>query len=651
MAETWDPAKFDRDMQALMEAKLPISESKIKGLKNSAMSHPKQYQDFVRSIEQFLRNSSSDYKLAGMYVIDAIARSAHAIWRKKDDSEDGMTSKQILERFESMFNSIDPTAIFHSCSEKDKGKLIKTADIWGRGGIFSPKVVSYLSKGLSAVSSPKKDSRNIPKLDSQPAAPTNDATALLATLANIAKGQYPNAGTPTIPQQSEDVKEAPGNFDDFDYGDEDDDSSPKKTTASTGPELPAALANLLDTLKQNSSSVSHNNVPDNISHSVVPPSLDKPMPMGNIQTSKSPTDPNFTNSSYQAEDGPWSENSQAVGTSQYQNQVVPPPMAKTNTYGPPSNYQEPSRSPHSTIPRPPNPPVSLLDHPAKMNSIENKQDPEIRSFGNSLVFDDPTLPESSIRVLTRTLFVGPLPDTMTKQQIRDRFSEYGNVSSVVVHKTRNNMVNAFLKFDRRQALDHIKSTMNTFQLDKLIVKVNWASGFGPKMYFNYELGEAIVPLSAYTEIEKGYLKTGYYGGFQGSPFRDRVTIEEPDVEYRPPQALEPVGEQTATAAPKGPNFGRPPVTQGLKRELNSGNSPARGPKRQRDNDSNQPWPPVGMSQHMRPPPMVNTPNGPTAMLWPPPPPPGYQFPSAHGFRPAPNFSAKGMMNEKATKKY
>lgn len=40
MAKTWDAAKFDKDMQALMEAKLPISESKIKTIKSNAMAHP-----------------------------------------------------------------------------------------------------------------------------------------------------------------------------------------------------------------------------------------------------------------------------------------------------------------------------------------------------------------------------------------------------------------------------------------------------------------------------------------------------------------------------------------------------------------------------------------------------------------------------------
>lgn len=223
------------------------------------------------------------------------------------------------------------------------------------------------------------------------------------------------------------------------------------------------------------------------------------------------------------------------------------------------------------------------------------------------------------------------------------------------------MVNAFLKFDRRQALDHIKSTMKTFQLNQLTVKVNWASGFGPKTYFNYELGEAIVPLSAYTEIERGYLVTGYYGGFQGTPFRDRATIEEPDVEYRPPQSLEPVGAQAITAVPNGPKMTRPPPMNQpppMKREMDTSAPMHRDAKRMRNGPPNPqgPWPPMappGVTKGGRPPPppMVNGPNGPMPMFWPPPP-PGFKFPPfppsqggpAHqnvpGPRPPPNFTPR-----------
>lgn len=273
---------------------------------------------------------------------------------------------------------------------------------------------------MSAVSSPKKDGRNIPQHDLQPAgaysfssscldvgielkqtylhaAPTNDTSALLATLANIAKGQYPNTAASIMQEPPRNAAEAPRNFDDFDYGDEDDDSGAKRITANTGPELPAALANLLDTLKQNSPSVSNNNVPDNISLSSVTPSHDKPVPKNNFQSSMPPGDSHHPRSSYQNDDGPWNEHPQAIAPPQYQNQVVPPPMA--NAYGPPiNNFHGSIRPPHpSAKPGPPNSPVSLLDHPAKLNVPHTNPEPENRSFGNSMVFDDPSLPEGSIR--------------------------------------------------------------------------------------------------------------------------------------------------------------------------------------------------------------------------------------------------------------
>jgi hypothetical protein len=44
-----------------------------------------------------------------------------------------------------------------------------------------------------------------------------------------------------------------------------------------------------------------------------------------------------------------------------------------------------------------NPQVSLLDHPAKVKASQPTQEPGYKPFGNSIVFDDPALPEGSIR--------------------------------------------------------------------------------------------------------------------------------------------------------------------------------------------------------------------------------------------------------------
>jgi hypothetical protein len=102
-------------------------------------------------------------------------------------------------------------------------------------------------------------------------APSSDPNALLATLASIAKNnQYPINVPANIQSEPPKGDRVNHSVDDFDYGDEDDisHSHSSNNNQNNGQELlPAALANLLDTLKQNSPSASHNIVPDNTSNS------------------------------------------------------------------------------------------------------------------------------------------------------------------------------------------------------------------------------------------------------------------------------------------------------------------------------------------------------------------------------------------------
>jgi hypothetical protein len=186
------------------------------------------------------------------------------------------------------------------------------------------------------------------------------------------------------------------NFDDFDYGDDDEDPNSKNNKPKSGQELPAALANLLDTLKQSSPSVSHNSVPDNISHSTVPLSHDKPITLDNVQNSVYlPSDANRPLPPYQGEPT-WNQPFQAP-SQPYGSEASPPPAAAMlDAYRPP--HQAPVRPPnpnmiHGAL----NPQVSLLDHPAKVKASQPTQEPGYKPFGNSIVFDDPALPEGSIR--------------------------------------------------------------------------------------------------------------------------------------------------------------------------------------------------------------------------------------------------------------
>lgn len=71
---------------------------------------------------QFIETSPPDYRLAGLYVIDAISRAAHKHVRKA--TEAGVTKavdvENYLRRFAVVFREGSLAGCFEPCSTKDK---------------------------------------------------------------------------------------------------------------------------------------------------------------------------------------------------------------------------------------------------------------------------------------------------------------------------------------------------------------------------------------------------------------------------------------------------------------------------------------------------------------------------------------------------
>lgn len=206
--------------------------------------------------------------------------------------------------------------------------------------------------------------------------------------------------------QPEPSKDGPANHsvDDFDYGDDDDTSHSHSNNINqnNGQEmLPAALANLLDTLKQNSPSVSNNIANDNTSNSPNPPAQTLPV-TNTANTFDYPIDVNLLKQI---------ANPPPQGDQNWQGPPVPPIPQQRNAVPsaspPPNSYRSPGQSGQMRPPPPAtnamrggprNAAPSLLDHPAKINASPPVPEPPAnQSFGNSIVFDDPALPEGSIR--------------------------------------------------------------------------------------------------------------------------------------------------------------------------------------------------------------------------------------------------------------
>lgn len=104
---------------------------------------------------------------------------------------------------------------------------------------------------------------------------------------------------------------------------------------------------------------------------------------------------------------------------------------------------------------------------------------------------------------------------------------------MIVSKKLKGRHNAFLKFLTRASTEAAKYGSAGLVVEDVPVKVNWAFGFGPKKHFNYDRGESIIPLSELSAEEKDNLMTAPVGGFQGQPVRERMTVEEPEAQYRP----------------------------------------------------------------------------------------------------------------------
>ncbi|KAI9483890.1 MAG: hypothetical protein EXX96DRAFT_158102 [Benjaminiella poitrasii] len=169
------------------------------------------------------------------------------------------------------------------------------------------------------------------------------------------------------------------------------------------------------------------------------------------------------------------------------------------------------------------PPPSFITPPSTSYHQQQQTDP----------FNDPTLPPGCIKVLTRTLFVGPIPDHYEEEDVSQLFSKYGELASVIVAKKIKGRHNAFLKFTTRASTQIAKEESEGLVVEAVPVKVNWAFGFGPKKHFNFDRGESIIPLAELSDEEKSNLVTAPVGGFQGQMLRDRTVIEEPEAQYRP----------------------------------------------------------------------------------------------------------------------
>lgn len=144
---------------------------------------------------------------------------------------------------------------------------------------------------------------------------------------------------------------------------------------------------------------------------------------------------------------------------------------------------------------------------------------------NKLVEFDEGIASNSIKVLSRTLFVGGV--TISEDELRGLFERHGLVQSCIVNQDKRH---AFIKMLTREDAVKARAGMETYRADNMTIRTRWGVGYGPRDCSDYQTGISIIPIDRLTDADQRWMVSAEYGGTGGKPLVGGMVVEEPDIE-------------------------------------------------------------------------------------------------------------------------
>ncbi|KAK9365867.1 hypothetical protein V1509DRAFT_655161 [Lipomyces kononenkoae] len=196
--------------------------------------------------------------------------------------------------------------------------------------------------------------------------------------------------------------------------------------------------------------------------------------------------------------------------------VRSPPFSSSRRSRSPRSRRRSSRSPsyHNRSPR------------GRRSSTPPRRYADVEIRPKNVTFD-PTMPPGCIKVLSRTLFVGGVPNSMSEDRLISIFEQAARVQGVIMNKDKRC---AFMKVFYRSDAELIKATMETYTEDDVTLRCRWGVGFGPRDCCDYASGVSTIPIDRLTEADKRWVTTADFGGTGGRPLEPGLMVEEPDIE-------------------------------------------------------------------------------------------------------------------------
>ncbi|MCJ1268353.1 hypothetical protein MMC22_008241 [Lobaria immixta] len=168
---------------------------------------------------------------------------------------------------------------------------------------------------------------------------------------------------------------------------------------------------------------------------------------------------------------------------------------------------------------------------------------------------DRSLSEGTIKVLSRTLFVGGV--TSSEDVLRGIFSAFGLVQTCIVNVEKRH---AFVKMLTRAEAMIAKEGMERYKSSEMQLRTRWGVGFGPRDCSDYQTGISIIPIDRLTDADRKWMLTAEYGGSGGKPIETGLVVEEPDIEIGAGVSSKAISRRMATdkGGQQGPRSTRDP---------------------------------------------------------------------------------------------
>nr|VZI42714.1 unnamed protein product [Spirometra erinaceieuropaei] len=124
---------FKRELKSLLEIQLPVSKQKMASITHAAINALNYYKHVVQIVEQFILKCPPEYKVPGLYAMDAIIRQSKQLYRDKDPY-----GQRFMRNITHVFKSLN------GCLSKDRPMISRVLQLWKKANVFPPELILTL---------------------------------------------------------------------------------------------------------------------------------------------------------------------------------------------------------------------------------------------------------------------------------------------------------------------------------------------------------------------------------------------------------------------------------------------------------------------------------------------------------------------------